>query len=231
MGCPLSNALKHEHHDLAKSLSLATTSGSGTTITVAYVGPTILLYNYNTLPSNQPTSYGNTVFLWQSPPPIPWNQVPLASQPVSGNTQAGSVNFTNLQIQSKDYIAGYAVGPNIQQICSWAWIPASGASSVTFQTNIVVLAFSTDSAVVQYTVPDGSQPQANQHWVGIFQGPYASYTDSSLIVAKANVSSNVSTGTVPLSGTFLRGTQYTVAYFCGSKQTAMAAIATFTTAA
>jgi hypothetical protein len=222
---------KHIHADLAKSLSLASTSGTGTVITVGYVGPTLLLYNYNTLPSNQPTTYGNTVFLWQSPSPIPWNQTPLASQPVSGNTQAGSVNFTNLQIQQKDYIAGYAVGPSVQNICSWAWIPASGSPpTVTFQTSVSVLAFSTDSAVMQYTVPDGAQPQANGHWVGVFQGPYASYTDATLIVAKANVGSNVSTGTVSITGTFLRGTQYTVAYFCGAKQTAMAAITSFTTA-
>jgi hypothetical protein len=193
------------------------------------VGPSLIVYSYNTLSGNQPSTYGNTAFLWQNGPFLPYNQTPLASQPVSGNSQSGSVNFSNLQIQNKDYIVGYSVGPNVQNICSWAYIPPGGSpgNSLAFQTMISMASIATDGVVVNYETPDGNAPQSGSQWIGIWQGPVASYTTPAL--AQANVSSNVSAGQVPIPVTLLRGTQYTVAYFMGAKQTMMAATCSFTT--
>ena len=177
---------------------------------------------------NQPSTFGNTAFLWQNGPYIPYNQAALASQPVSGDSSQGSVNFTGLQIQSKDYIVGYAVGPNVGNICSWAYIPPSGTPTATFQTNISMASVALDTVVVNYDVPDGANPQTSAHWIGIFAGPVASFTAKPL--AQAKVASDVSQGQVPIPCTLTRGTTYTVAYFMGAKQTMMAATVTFTTA-
>ena len=40
----------------------------------------------------------------------------MATQAVVGNTQQGSVAFSNLSIQSKPYIVGYAVGRGLGRV-------------------------------------------------------------------------------------------------------------------
>jgi hypothetical protein len=213
----------------SRALSVQTATSQATTITASYIGPNLIVYNYSGLSGNQPTTYGNTAFLWQNGPFIPWGVTPLASQPVSGNTPSGSVVFTSLAIQNKDYIVGYAVGPNVTNICSWAYIPPGGGVSdaYSFQTTLLVVSVTTDAVILQYAVPDGDNPQANGHWVGVFQGATASYTGTP--IAQAQVSSSVSQGQVPITTGLLRGTQYTAAYYTGAKPTMMAATVTFST--
>lgn len=210
----------------APAQGLTAFSGAGTEISVIQVNATDILLSYNTLPGNQPSSNANTVFIWQNSASIPYSIAPLASQAVPGNSQSGSMVFGNLTIQTKGYIIGYAVGPNVSNICSWAFVPAQGDGIQTFQTSISVVP-SPDAVLVNFTTPDGNRPQANQHYVAIWQGSVVPYGVAPL--AKANIGSDAAEGSQALPCTLMRKTTYTVGYFAGPKQSMLAATFTFTT--
>jgi hypothetical protein len=181
------------------------------------------------MPGNQPSTYGNTVFIWQNPDAIPYNQAPLNSQSVPTNTQYGSMNFGGLTVQTKSYIVGYAVGPNVANICSWVYIPMVGQPSETFQTSIAVPpnGIFPDFVQVTYNTPVGNAPQTNNQWVGIWQGIAPSYTVPPL--GQVTVGNNNATGQVSIAVPLLRGTTYCLGYFMGQKQTTLAASYNFST--
>lgn len=208
--------------------ALSLPSANLTTVKVTAVRGDSIVGTYNTLPGNQPNTYGNALFLWQSNNQIPYNTTPLATFKIPGDEQDGSFVFPNLQIQLKSYILGYSVGPYIQQICSTAYIPASGTDFPTFQTNLDVTNISSDSAIVNYQTPDGYQPQTNENWIGLWKGSVAQYTVNPDL--KIIISDNPSTGSAVINNfPFQRGETYTLAYFMGLKQTMMAAVYTFST--
>jgi hypothetical protein len=208
--------------------SIALPTPATTTVLVSGVSSNTISANYSTLLGNQPSTYGNTAFLWQSGNSIPFNQTPLATYSIPGNTEDGSFGFSGLTIQSKSYILGYAVGPDISQICATCYIPASGSDFQTFQTMLDVSNVSTDSATVNYQTPAGYSPQTNANYIGLWEGSVASYTILPLI--KQNITSNSSTGSVVINNfQFKRSTTYTLAYFMGAKQVYMAATYTFST--
>lgn len=210
-------------------LSLVTTTSSGTTVNAPSVTGTDILLNYITLPGNQPSSYANTVFIWQNPDGIPYNEQPLSSQAVPTNTQSGSMDFSGLQVQAKAYTIGYATGPNVSNICSWVSIPAGMGPNTTFQTSISVPpnGIQPDVVLVSYDTPVGNQPQTAGQWLGIWQGSAPSYTVPPL--AKVAISNNNSTSQIGLAVTLLRGTSYCIGYFMGAKQTTLAASFNFST--
>jgi hypothetical protein len=207
--------------------SIALPNSYVTTLEVSGVTSDTISANYKTLPGNQPSTYGNTAFIWQGNY-INYNQKPLASYSIPGGTQDGAFSFTGLTIQSKSYIVGYAVGTDIYRICATCYIPASGSEFSTFQTTLDVSNVSTDSATVNYQTPDGYLPQTNANYIGLWQGSVASYTNPPLITQI--VTTNTSSGSVIINNfQFKRSTPYTLAYFMGGKQTMMAATYTFST--
>lgn len=214
---------------IVSKLSLVTATSTGTSVTAPSVTPTDILLSYNTLPGNQPSTYSNTVFIWQNPDGIPYNQQPLDSQPVPTNTQSGSMDFPDLQVQAKAYTIGYATGPNVTNICSWVSIPAGMGAPTTFQTSLSIPpeGVQPDVVVVQYNTPQGNQPQANGQWIGIWQGTTPSFNVAPLALVK--IGNNNATSQVGLSVTLLRGTSYCLGYFMGAKQTTLAASFSFST--
>lgn len=209
-------------------ISAAMGASNVTSLLIGAVTPTSINGEYDTLPGNQPNTYGNCVFIWQNQNQIPYNQQPLDNYAIAGNTQNGSFSFGDLEVQTKSYIVGFAVGPNVSQICSTAFVPAAGSSWQYFQTTLGVDYIGTDSLSVSYGTPTGNAPQTNQNWVGLWQGAAPSYTTAP--VAKVNIDNNNATGQAVINNyKFLRSTTYTIAYFMGSKQTMMAATYTFST--
>jgi hypothetical protein len=208
--------------------SIALPTPLTTTVLVSGVTSDTISATYSTLLGNQPSTYGNTAFLWQSSNAIPYNQKPLATYSIPGGTQDGSFSFSGLTIQSKSYIVGYAVGPDINQICATCYIPASGSDFQAFQTTLDVSNVSTDSATVNYQTPAGYSPQTNANYIGLWEGSVASYTISPLITRP--ITTNTSTGSVIINDfQFKRSKTYILAYFMGTKQTMMAATYTFST--
>jgi len=208
--------------------SIALPNSCVTTLVVTGVSSNSISATYSTLLGNQPSTYGNTAFIWQSGNSIPYNEKPLKAYSIPGGTQDGSFSFGDLTIQSKSYIVGYAVGTDVSQICATCYIPASGSDFSPFQTTLDVSNVSTDSAIVNYQTPVGYSPQTNSNYIGLWEGSVASYTILPLITLP--ITNNSSTGSVSINNfPFKRSTTYTLAYFMGGKQTMMAATYTFST--
>jgi hypothetical protein len=214
--------------------SLAVTAApaavSLTSITVPYVGPNAVSVDYTTLPGNTPKSYSNFLAIWESTI-VPWKVPPMATQKIIGDTQQGSVSFSNLSIQSKAYIIGYAVGPEITDICATATVFAGGqtGSNSEFSTSIGIAHVDDDTIVVQYYCCLGYQPQPAKNWIGLWQGPASPFSSGPPIYQQP-VTSSSATGTVVMNGVTLTfATQYTLVYFMGPDLTDAAAILTFTT--
>lgn len=205
-----------------------TGSGGSTGLMINAVFPNAIAGTYDTISGNQPNTYANTLFLWQNTNAIPYNQAPLASFSVPGNTQMGSFAFSGISVQAWPYIIGYAVGPNPAQICSTAYIPATGSAYVYFQTSLDISVLP-DSVIISYATPANNTPQTNGNWVGIWESSIPPFSGAP--VAQAPVALNTSVGQVVLNNlTLKRGTTYTAAYFMtANKQTSMAAYLTFNT--
>jgi len=213
---------------LAVTATPATVSLTG--ISVPYVGQNAISVDYNTLPGNTPKSYSNFLAIWESTI-VPWTVAPLATQPIIGDTQQGSVSFSNLSIQNKAYIIGYAVGPDITDICATATVFAGGQTGANsqFSTSIGIAHVDDDTIVVQYYCCLGYQPQPAKNWIGLWQGP-ASPFYSGAPLYKQSVTNSSATGTVVMNGVTLTfATQYTLVYFMGPNLSDAAAILTFTT--
>src|SRR5437660_7706562 len=104
-------------------MAMSITKTAVTMVSARIVGSSDIILNYDCLTGNQPANYGNIAYLWQSEW-IPYNMPPLQQQAIPSNTQSGSVNIGNLQLQRVPYIIGYAVGPKTANICSWVSIAA-----------------------------------------------------------------------------------------------------------
>jgi hypothetical protein len=216
-------------HPAPRGLSLTSTSSVGTTVSAAAISGTDILLSYLTMPGNQPSTYANTAFIWQSDSSIPYNTAPLSSQSVPTNTQNGSMDFGGLAVQSKAYTIGYAVGPNVSNICSWVSIPAGTGPNTTFQSSVWTTpdGILPDIVLVHYDTPVGNQPQTNSQWIGIWQGSAPSYTTAPL--AKVAINNNNATSQIGLPVTLLRSTTYCLGYFMGQKQTTLASSFVFST--
>lgn len=192
--------------------------------------PQAITVSYETLPGNTPKSNSNFLAIWESTI-VPWPVPPLSTQKVVGDSQDGSVTFSNLSVQSKPYIIGYAVGPDITDICATATIFVGGQTSGAnqFSTSIGLAGLTDDSIVLQYNCCPGYQPQPAKNWVGLWQGQASPYFSGEPLY-QTPVTSTSSQGTVVMNGLTLSfGTQYTIVYFVGPNVTDAAAILTFTT--
>jgi hypothetical protein len=177
---------------------------------------TTIVVEFNTLPGNQPNSYGNMVAIWQNQNQVPWAQKPLKTQSIPNNSQAGSVVFSGLDVTTNSYIVGYAVGPKTTNVCSTVFVPAIGSSTAdqSFQTSISIATLSSTSLLVSYQTPTGYTPKTNENWLGIWLSSAASYVNQPEWSAPA--SDDNSAGVAVFNNiSFRRGTTYTVAYFMG----------------
>lgn len=206
-------------------MAMGETKTAGITVSAEIIGSSDIILNYSGLPGNLPANYGNTAYLWQSEM-IPYNMPPLQAQSIPSNTQAGSVDISNLQLRMVPYIIGYAVGPETGNICSWVSIAADGANS-TFETSLQLVEVTPQLLAVRYVTPDGNQPALYGQSIGLWQGPYASYTQPP--IASVSVLNNMSQGSLVLQAMIMVGMTYTVGYFMGQKPTTLAASCTFTT--
>jgi hypothetical protein len=166
----------------APGLALDSIQTNVTTLTVTYVGPTVIAVNYNTIQNNQPSTYGNFLALWQNSQ-VPWDNPPLKTQAIVTNTQQGSAVFSGLTVTSSPYIVGYSVGPVrtasqlYGNVCSTALVHASSGNppASTFQSSLSMVTAGPTSLLVNYSMPTGCLPQTNGAWLGVWSGDSVSY--------------------------------------------------------
>ncbi|GAA3927877.1 hypothetical protein GO495_05680 [Chitinophaga oryziterrae] len=218
-----------------------------TTLNIANVSAEEIDVEYNTMPGNQPNTYGNFLAIWQNYDSIPWNTEPLKTFPIPTNTPSGSAAFTGLNVNNNSYIIGYAVGPtltatgNIQKygnICSTAYIPAASSGEdlgTIFTPSISGINVGTTSVSFQFELPDGILPQTNGAWAAIWKGANPSFFSTSPLSA-IPISPDSSSGRAAFNNVNIgRGTTYTIAIFMSgyntagsSTQRALACSASFT---
>ncbi len=220
------------------------------TINTTDVSANQISLKFDTPNGNQPSSYGNNVYIWQSGNQVPWSSDALNSQAITVNTPNGTVSFNDLNVTTLSYIIGYAVGPIDQtswtkypNVVASVFVPAIGNSAASadasqngdvFQPSVNVATFGATSLVANISLPPGFNPGASDTYVGIWEGETASYNQTPKWwqpATSSNASSTVSFNNIQI----LRGTTYTLALFATGysdtasslKQTAMAATYTF----
>jgi hypothetical protein len=208
--------------ELSGSSALLAGSGSSTTqLVVTSAVADQISVAYNTMPGNQPNTYGNYVAIWQNSDSIPWNTDPLQTQQIVSNTQAGDMIFSGLNITVNSYIIGYGVGPQLTgtgvqkqgNICSTVFVPAVGGGAPTqFLPSIQVLSIGANSVAVSFNLPSGILPQSNGAWIGLWRAEQASYNNPP--VAANSIQVNAGQGSGFINGvTIGRGLTYTIGLF------------------
>jgi hypothetical protein len=196
---------------------------TGFSIPLDGIHPTQIQYRYDTMPGNQPSSYADTVFIWQTsqqeiPVGMPW----LNKHQIPNNTPNGDDTFDALKVTTESYLLGFGVGPEVRNICATIFVPAEavGGDPTLWTPAAVVTAKGTNSVTYQFSMPPGSQPQADGDWVGLWEGqpPSALYGVPPNWFAQVPVNSSKGNGSIN-GVTILRGTQYTLGYFKGGFQT------------
>ena len=218
-----------------------------TTINISNVSAEEIDVEYDTMPGNQPNTYGNFLAIWQNYDSIPWNTEPLKTFPIPTNTPSGSAAFTGLNVNNNSYIIGYAVGPTLTatgnaqkygNICATAFIPAASATGdqgTIFTPSISNFNIGSTSVSFQFELPDGILPQSDGAWAAIWKGGNPSYFSTTPLSA-IPISPDSSSGRAAFNNvTIGRGTTYTIAIFMsgynaagGSTQRAVACSASFT---
>ncbi|ATV43840.1 hypothetical protein V6M93_07990 [Pectobacterium brasiliense] len=215
---------------------IVTTDPSSVTanqISVDYSGPN----------ANQPSTYGNILYIWQSGDAIPWSTDALDSDSLVGNSPSGSQSFDELDVTTLSYIIGYGVGPlnttggwsKYNNVVASVFVPAIGGGDFEVQKSTVgVSKLGSTSLVAQIDMLSGFNPAGSNTWVGIWEGVAASYNQKPKWRSPAtsgNASSTVSFNNILLT----RGTTYTLGLFSSGysaqdaqlKQTTLAATHTF----
>jgi hypothetical protein len=219
------------------AIRAADSSAWTTALTVPEGGitPTGIAFDYNTMPGNQPVTYGNTVFLWQtSTPSVPTGVTPMKSWSVSPNQVDGSSEFP-FDVGLVSYLLGYATGPNVKNICATSFVPASGATSA-YTPSVTHIGHGATSVQFTYSVPDGMTPNSDGDWVGIWENQGVGVLYALPPKAFVPIASNSGSGNGSILNVSLRrSTPYVLGYFkggykaTGPVQTTLAAASVFTT--
>ena len=194
-------------------------------------------FDYETMAGNQPHSYENTVFLWQTPAQsVPINTPPKKSDPILSTQPDGSQFFKGLDIENYSYLLGYAVGKDVKNVVATVFVPTlNGGSPVSQPPSVTVDDIGSTSVSVQYTMPGGMQPQSDGDWIGIWEGEEALlYSEPPMQHSAVDSDSNNGFTAMNLRTGLRRGSTYTIGYFKGGyestkpNQQTLAASTTFT---
>lgn len=209
----------------ADALTANAAASYTTSVNVSAVTPDGVVLSYNTLPGNQPSTYGNFIFGWDSKV-IGYHRTPLVRMAIPSSQASGSIFVGNLSVVNTPYIFGYAVGPQVNDVCASAFI-APGQSSVNFSPSLMLTYVGTNVVVVRYDLPAGFDPAAAGSSVAIWKGQAPLYNVPP--VASAPIASSSETGSLSISMMVLRGMTYAIAIVMTPSVTSLAAAITFTT--
>ncbi len=234
-----------EAHALELPISTAITADQNIVVTTdpGKVSANQIGVDYNGPNANQPSTYGNVLYIWQSGEAIPWSSDAKNFAAVIGNSPAGSQSFDQLNVTTLSYIIGYAVGPILNaswskysNVVAYTYVPAIGGGDiVSVKSTVGVASLGSTSLVTNINLLPGFNPSGSSTWVGVWEGQSASYNQKPKWRAPALSSS--ASSTVSLNNIMLtRGTTYTIGLFATGyssddsqlKQSSLAATHTFT---
>lgn len=188
-----------------------------TTLQVDFVTADQIGVTYDMMPGTRPQDTGALVAIWQDADLIPWENPPLATQPI-GSQQHGSLSFGGLTVQSNQYIVGLLVGPTktdtqkARNTAASAFIPNDKDPPVPRASFLTLKFVGTNSVAVQFNCLGGYRAQTDGAWMGIWRGEAASYFQPPDAVAQVRIDSNF--GTVAFNNFPIGiGLTYTIGFF------------------
>lgn len=192
------------------------TGSSGTTVDVSYAG----------LPGNQPKLYGDFVALWQSSV-VPWSIAPAARLGIPTDAELGTLVMTGVSISATPYTVGYAVGPEVDDVCASALLAADGSTGVVDTVTLQLASVGATSLTFRYHTLSGYLPATAGNWVGLWRGRASPY-NAAASVARVKIAADVTDDSVVMEGVTLSpGEIYTAIYFMGEPLTTAAVLLNF----
>ncbi|MEW2354558.1 hypothetical protein [Spirillospora sp. NPDC029432] len=201
------------------------------------VNPTRIDYIYDTMPGNRPSAYGNKIYIWEtSGHDVPRNQPYKNENNVTSDRPDGDGTFPE-DVTNLSYLLGYATGPAVENVCATVFVPALGAGDpVIYPPSITLERIGTNVVTFSYSMPGGSQPMADNDWVGLWEKQSSSALYSLPPKWFAQIPENSAKGAGALQNVrLLRATSYILGYFKGGystskpKQSTLACSLTFQT--
>jgi hypothetical protein len=216
---------------------LRLTATTSSTVRIQIVGaimPQGVLVNYVTAPANQPHTFGNQLYTWDtSDNVVPWSKLPTASAAVASDSTS-STQPLSFDYEDKGYIFGYGVADLATSVCATVYVPRGATADparweyTSVDANVVYA----DSAVVQvkYNVLPAYLPLTQHNWVGVWLGSSVPFQGDAL--GTAAIPSDAEQGYAVISQLSLTiNSTYSVGYFMvepATGRTALAAQCTFT---
>lgn len=195
-------------------------------------------YEWATMPGNKPQTNANTAFIWQTrQQAIPLGVDPEKHQPVGSNAEEGSDTFSGLTVTSESYLLAYAVGSAVASICATVFVPEiGGGDPLPAGPSVSVGTPGSTSLSFLYTMPDGTRPQTDGDWAGLWEGQSEAALYLMAPTWKIQIKSDQPSNNASFTGIAIkRNTVYTVGYFKGGwdpakpKQSTLACSTTFHT--
>jgi hypothetical protein len=203
------------------------------TLTVNYVGATVVAFSFGTPSGNAPKCNGNRVHLWPvSADSVPFGRVAQTSAAITLDTPDGDQSLTNVAITTGAYLLGYAVGPDAPEtawsaylnVVASAYIPAAASAGLAKgrrHSAIRTTYVGTNTLVFHYRFLSGFDPQGSGAWVGLWPGQPDTYSE--LPKWFAPIESGVSEQDAALNGVLLKSASpYTLGLFSSGFDTSAA---------
>lgn len=182
-------------------------------------------FHYKTLDGNQPNTYKNTVYLWQTEG---WT-VPSTTDKkhlITSDSAEGSQSF-NVELEQANYLIAYAVGPAVNAVVTtqrleyqedskrYKIIPAPSDEALSLKVTNV----NTTTVSYSFRTPAGMSAKTNGDWIGVWKGTTVSklYNDAEEPLGLKPISIDDSHGndnlTLPGGQQFASNTSYMLGYF------------------
>lgn len=213
------------------------TAHESSSVTISIQGvPTAqgAIVNYITPPANQPKTFGNHIYVWQTTSnQVPWAKTPDGDTAVNTDSST-STQMVNFDFEQKGYIVGYGVAPTPQAVSSTIYMPPNKQMDPSAweysKLTMEVVYQGTNLVQVKYDGLPAYQPATNKNWIGIWQGGTVPYSGDP--IKSVNITNDIPSGYAVIEGIkLLIGTTYSLGYFMvqpSNGRTSLAASATFT---
>lgn len=182
-------------------------------------------FRYETLDGNQPKTYQNTVYLWQTEG---WT-VPSTTDKKHSITSdsAKDCQSFNVELEQANYLIAYAVGPTVNAIVTtqrleyqedsknYKIIPAPSDEALSLKVTHV----NTTTVSYSFRTPAGTSAKASGDWVGVWEGTTVSklYDNTQKPIGLQPISKDDSHGddslTLPDGQQFVSSKSYMLGYF------------------
>ena len=175
---------------------------------------------FRTFTPNQPKSYGNTIYVWESNGTVPWGHKPHSATTVNTDKNQSSQKVkVDLNIDT-GYIFGYATAPTSDAVVSTIYVPPKTWSMegkkqwIRDEIRITSVEPFINSLQIGYHGLQNYDPEKNGNWIGLFQGDSVPYYGATVKNGEKRKLPSQSSTYVTMDDLFIGvSTYYAIGYF------------------